>query len=257
MAAVPPKGNPNTTAYNPLNGDIIGRYDASGNFVAGTQSVAATNRQAGAAPVSPGQTPNSGFAARYAPGALQDMVYDSPETVLYDVFQQMGLGGSQGSGLYQSLADFGGADPLSLYLLQTGGAQDSLAGGGAGDYTNWLAAQYQNAGTAGGGAFNFQDLMGNVFGQADSDKNTSVLYNTLSAGTPTQQVSNLYNMARDAGRVGLNPLAQAAMLTSIQRGAQGYTSDSMQGLQKPGTENAFYSYLAQQNPGLVSSLTGR
>lgn len=279
MAAA--KGTPGTTVTDGT-GRVIGRYDSQGNFIptsgggqgssvsgqaatraagfapaAATPSANTTMATGGAAMVPGGQEGLTGFASRYSPTALQDMVYDSPETVLYDLFQQMGIG-NQGSGLYQQLADFGGADPLSLYMLQTGGSQDSLGAQNANDYTNWLASQYQNGATAGGGAFDFQSLLGNVFGMnPDASQNNSTLYNLITAGTPTQQVSNLYNMARDAGRVGLNPLAQTAMLTSLQRAAQGYQSQAMQGASGDAANSPFYQYLNEQNPGLVQNLTGR
>lgn len=160
------------------------------------------------------QTPTD-FSKQYTP-AMMDFVYENPWTILPDVFN----GISSTSPLYQALRDMGG-DPLTLYNI-TAGSEDGSRAGGASDFINWLAQTYTGQGTAGGQRFNAQQLLQNLFGQdkfgADAK---SSLGQILGAGDMSTQIRTLYNMAKDATNVGMNPLAargyQAALAQAGDR----------------------------------------
>ena len=156
--------------------------------------------------VNSGMEPYTGFASRYAPGALQSAVYDNPWYLLPDVFQ----GISTNSPGYQYLRDFGG-DPLSLYNIMTGGS--GTIDGGEGQFANFMAELYRNLGTPGGQGFSATELLSNIFGADDN----STLGNILNAGDMNTQIRTLFNLLRDASQVSMNPLAARGYQAAVAR----------------------------------------
>lgn len=177
------------------------------------------------------QTP-ADFSKQYTP-AMMDFVYENPWTILPDVFS----GIKSTSPLYQSLRDMGG-DPLTLFNI-TKGSEDGSRAGGADDFINWLAQTYQGQGTPGGERFNAQELIQNLFGQTKfgADSKTS-LGQILGAGDMSTQIRTLYNLARDASNVGMNPLAARGYQSALAQAGDRYgeamlSTDGTTGAQNP------------------------
>lgn len=162
-----------------------------------------------------GTTPTTGFAAKYTP-AMLNQLYENPWYILPDVFQGL----QTSSPLYQQLRDLG-ADPLALFNIMQGG--QTATGGGAADFTNWLANVYQGQGTTGGPGFNAAQLLGQIFGAGN---NTS-LGQILGAGDMSTQIRTLYNLARDASSVSMNPLAARGYQAALARAGDQYGTSQL------------------------------
>lgn len=202
---------PATPAQTPWNG-------WSSDFGPGTPATPATPNGPGtpATPATPGN-----FASQYTP-AMMDQIYENPWYILGDVFN----GIKSTSPLYQSLRDIG-ADPLTLYNI-TKGAQGNISGG-ASDYVNWLANSYQNLGSQGGQRFDAKQLLGALFGQEKFGSDSqNTLGQILGAGDMSTQIRTLFNMARDASNVGLNPLAARGYQSALAQAGDRY-GDAMLG----------------------------
>ena len=160
-----------------------------------------------------GTDPFGGFAARYVPG--QTDPYADPSFVLLDLLRSMGATGNiQQTTGFQELADLNGADPLSLFIAMAGGGP--VGGRAQSDeaYLNWLADFYAQQGSVGGRDIDVSEIIRTLTGgQADN----SLLGNLLSSGGAREQVRTLSGLLGDAARVGLNPVAAAAMQTLVQR----------------------------------------
>lgn len=175
----------------------------------GTAAVPST----GASP--DGSTPVTGFAARYTP-AMMDQIYENPWYILQDVFS----GSSTSSPLYQALRDFGG-DPLTLFNIAQG--MGGSVSGGAEEFINWLADTYGQQGTVGGSRFSAPELLGALFGQQKfGAESENTLGQILGAGDMSTQVRTLYNMARDASNVGMNPLAARGYQAALAQAGDAY-----------------------------------
>lgn len=164
-----------------------------------------------------GMQPYTGFASRYAPGALNDTIYDNPWYLIPDVYQGINMS-SPG---YQYLRDFG-ADPLSLYNIMAGST--GSIDGGAGDFANFMAQVYQNLGTPGGQGFNARALLGNIFNADDE----STLGQILRAGDQSTQLRTLFNLLRDVSNVGMNPLAARGYQAAVAREGDRYGNEMLQ-----------------------------
>lgn len=163
-----------------------------------------------------GMDPYTGFASRYAPGALMNTIYDNPWYVLPDVFN----GINTSSPGYQYLRDFGG-DPLSLFNIMNGGS--GQLDGGAGAYTNFLAEMYRNLGTPGGQGFSATELLNNIFNAS----NESSLGNILNAGDMNTQIRTLFNLLRDASEVSMNPLAARGYQSAVAQQGDRYGNEML------------------------------
>lgn len=230
---------PSTPATTPWNGwstDIRPGQQAA----PGTTSPA-TSSSGNPSPTAGGGTPGN-FSSQYTP-AMLNQVYENPWYILPDVFN----GIQNTSPLYQSLRDMG-ADPLTMFnILQ--GSQGKLAGG-AGEFTNWLADMFKNQGKVGGSPFDAKQLMGAIFGQdkvgADS---SNTLGQILGSGDMSTQIRTLYNLARDASNVSLNPLAARAYQSSLAQAGDRYGKDM---LGASGSESMSPSqWLSQNMPWLT------
>ncbi len=98
--------------------------------------------------ITDGTNPLNGFASRYTPAMLQNVIWDSPWAILPDVFNGINMAGPG----YQALRDFG-ADPLTLYNIMNGAGGNDLTSAGVGGFTNFMNALYGNLGSNGGRAF--------------------------------------------------------------------------------------------------------
>lgn len=161
-----------------------------------------------------------GFASRYTP-AMLDQVYENPWYILPDVF----TGISEASPLYQALRDMGG-DPLTLFNVAQG-SQGKVGGGGE-DFVNWLANVYQQQGTVGGADFDVAGLLQTIFDQekfgADAE---NTLGQILGAGDMSTQIRTLYNMARDATNVAMNPLAARGYQAALAQAGDRYGQEML------------------------------
>lgn len=187
-----------------------------------------------------GMDPYTGFASQYAPGALQNTIYDNPWYILKDVFSGM----QSNSPGYQYLRDFG-ADPLSIYNIMSGSNQ--TLDGGAGDFTNFMAEMYKNLGTPGGQGFNAKELMGNIFGASDE----SSLGNILNAGDMNTQIRTLFNLLRDVANVGMNPLAAGGYTSAVARAGDDYGNAMLKS--SAGDTVGPTEWLAQNMPWLAGA----
>lgn len=221
---------------------------SQGNAPSGPQyatSSAATSIPAGLP--SQGTNPYHGFASRYNPAALQEQIWRDPQMVLNSMFGDSGQ--SIYSPLYATMRDFYGADPQSLWLLTKGNTQGQF--GNAGDYANFLNSMYGNYQTPGGRAFSFAEILQNLAGLTDqsglSAQDQSPLWQTLSAGTASDQARTLYGLLGDAAKVGLSPTVASAFLNSLATQMDSYLA---QNGTTPGGAPLAYQYF--QNP-----MTGR
>lgn len=196
-----------------------------------------------------GTNPLSGFASRYNANQLEN-IWSNPWAILPDVFQGMNTAGPG----YQGLRDIG-ADPLTLYNLMAG-RNSSLASGGTGGYANWLADLYKSLGSVGGRSFDGAELLKSLFnpvkgGSADGS-DQSALYNILTAGDGATQMRTLFNMARDASNVGVNPLAARGYQSALARaGDQAINMQMKQGSGQNANNVPIYELIRQIAPGLV------
>lgn len=197
-----------------------------------------------------GTNPLSGFATRYNADQLKN-VWSSPWAILPDVFPGMKTDGAG----YQSLRDIG-ADPLTLYNLMAGQKND-LASQGVGGYTNWLASLFKSMGSVGGRTFSAKELLHALFhpkegSGGDGGEGQSALYNILTAGDGATQMRTIFNMARDASNVGMNPLAARGYQSALARSGDTAINQMMRTGSATGANNEpIYQLLRQLAPGLV------
>jgi hypothetical protein len=133
-----------------------------------------------------------------------------------------------------------------------GGQTDFMSSGGnpQGNYTNWLAQLYNNLGNQGGSGFNARDLLSRLFNPMNNPNQPggqSSLYNILSAGDASTQARTLYNMARDAAQVGMNPLAARGYANAFSRANDLAVNQAMQG----NNNTPVYELMKSIAPGLV------
>lgn len=196
-----------------------------------------------------GTNPNTGFASQYAYAPLNANIWDNPYSILGDVFKNI----NQTGGGYQALRDFG-ADPLTLYNIMQGQGNNlagTQGGNAASNYTNWLASLYSSLGSVGGRGFNGAELLNSLFNPG-STGGSSALTNTLTAGDSSTQMRTLFNMAKAAAGVGLNPVAASGYEAALQRA--GDTALNMQNKTASGTganNVPMYQLIKQIAPGLV------
>lgn len=189
-----------------------------------------------------GTDPYTGFSARYQPGALRNVIYDNPWTILPDVFSGMQVN-TPG---YQNLRDIG-ADPLTLYNIMQG-AFSNMTNYNEGDYANWLAQMYQGLGTVGGRSFNSRELLGAI----QNARAGSALRAALDAGDTSTQVRTLYNLASEAYNAGMNPLAARAMQANLAQAGDRYMNSAIKTNAGEGANAmTFDQWLAQNAPGLL------
>lgn len=240
---------------DPYNGQIYGPgqapvYGGAPGVPAAPVAPTGTGAPAPAAPnptggtPGSGMTPYSGFASQYAPGMLGS-IYESPYSILPDVFGGLDMA----SPLYQTLSNLQ-ADPLALYTLLMG-ADSGFGEGASGDeaFVNWLEQMYRNLGTAGGGGFNINQLLGNLFAQNAGEEGDSALNAVLRAGDTNQQARFLYNLIRDATNVGMNPLAAMGYQSATARSMDSWRNDVMKG--DSGANLTPLEWVRRNNPGLV------
>lgn len=220
----------------------IGSIPIVGNGIANTTA---------ANGIKSGTNPGTGFSRQYNASQLQNL-WETPWAILPDVFKGINTTGSG----YQALRDIG-ADPLTLYNLMAG-RNNSLSGeeGGnaAGNYGNWLAQLYGSMGTAGGRGFNGAELLGNLFNPVGGEgkQTQSALYNILTAGDASTQMRTLFNMAREASNVGMNPLAARGYQAALARTGDTAINRMMHDDANEGANNMpLYQLIRQLAPGLV------
>lgn len=189
----------------------------------------------------PGLTSNRGFASRYTPAQLRE-VYDSPWTILPDVFR----GIQTSSPGYQALRDLGG-DPLALFnIIQ--GSQGKL-GGGADQFTNFMADLYKNMGTPGGKGFDARGMIDAIFSQQTGEKANTSLGQILSAGDMGQQIRTLFNLLRDVSSVGMNPLAARGYQAALAQAGDRYGNAQMSA---PANQTqSIVEWINKNTPGLA------
>lgn len=227
-------------------------YDTSGNVDLGNASAASAYPAANAANAEQnGTNPLSGFASRYNPNQLEN-IWQSPWTILKDIFPNMNMAGPG----YQGLRDIG-ADPLTLYNLMAGQNND-LSAGGTGGYANWLADLYKSLGTKGGRGFSGKELLQSLFNPVGAEAGSgstapnSALYNILTAGDGATQMRTLFNMARDATNVGLNPLAARGYQSALARAGDQAMNQQMNASSGADVNSMpIFQLLRQIAPGLV------
>lgn len=178
--------------------------DGTGNFAPGDTAA--------------GMAPWSGFASRYTPAMAQDIIYESPWSMILDVLP--GLSGGESNPLFQALRDFG-ADPLTLFNIMMGSQQKIDQGGG--DFINFMEEFYRNMATPGGSAINAPALIQTLFGQEDLGADSqNTLGQILGAGDRSTQVRTLFNMLRDVSEAGMNPLAARGYQSAIAQAGDRY-----------------------------------
>jgi hypothetical protein len=97
-------------------------------------------------------------------------------------------------------------------------------GGGASDFTNWLANMYQQQGTVGGHRLDPKEMIQTIFNNGGAQNS---LGNILGAGDMSTQVRTLFNMARDASNIGMNPLAARGYQSALSQAGDRYGQTQM------------------------------
>lgn len=186
-----------------------------------------------------------GFSKRYTPVGLQN-IWSNPWMVLPDVFSGINM---QGAG-YQGLRNLN-ADPLSLYTMMAGKGNSMAGSNGTGDYANWLASLYNNLGTVGGRNFSAKELLQNLFNPGSND-GSSALQSVLSAGDAATQMRTLFNMAKDAVSVGMNPLAARGYEAALSNaGDSALNQIAKTNVGQGATNVPVYQLIKQIAPGLI------
>lgn len=194
-----------------------------------------------------GTNPVTGFASQYNPNQLEN-IWQSPWAILPQVFPGMNMTGAG----YQGLRDIG-ADPLTLYNIMAGRSKD-LAGAGVGGYANFLANMFSGLGRVGGRQFSGAELLKQLFNPVGGEGaiTQSALYNILTAGDAATQMRTLFNMARDASNVGINPLAARGYQAALARAGDRATNMLMRDDSGQGANNVpIYQLIRQIAPGLI------
>lgn len=166
-----------------------------------------------------GTNPYTGWASQFPSNAGLQGIYNSPFSLLPDVYKGLNLNGPG----YNYLQDFG-ADPMTLFAVMNG-SQGAGAGLGAneGDYANFLNNLYSmlggrqgqgaGAGTGPGRGFSASELTRNVF----NANPTSALGSLMTAGDSDTQMRTLFNILRDISNVSMNPLAARGYQSMLQK----------------------------------------
>lgn len=195
--------------------------------------------------ITSGTNPLYGFAQRYNPSLLNQVIWDSPWAILPDVFNGINTAGPG----YNALRDLG-ADPLTLYNIIAGSRND-LTGSGVGGYTNWLASLYGSMGQPGGRAFSAQELLNNIFNQGGGDS-TTALGRIMASGDAGTQVRTLFNLVREATNAGMNPLAARGYQGAMARAGDTYLNQAIGDRANQGAANQqMHQWLRQNYPGLI------
>jgi len=189
----------------------------------------------------------SGFAGQYTPSGAEN-IWQQPWMILDKLYPGMN---SVGAG-YNALRNLN-ADPMSLYEMiagRTGALAGEGSGGtGTGDYINWLANLYKNLGTVGGRGFSAGEMLRNLFNPGGD--NTSLNQVLVNGDGPTQ-MRTLFNMAKDATSVGMNPLAARGYQGALSRA--GDKAISMMSSADAGSavnNMPIYQLIKQIAPGLI------
>jgi hypothetical protein len=185
-----------------------------------------------------------GFASQYNPSQLNANIYQNPWAILPDVYKNINM---QGAG-YQALRNLG-ADPLTLYNIMTGTGNTAggATNGNASDYTNWLAALYSQLGQVGGRNFSAPEMLQNIF-----NPGSGALSQIEKAGDASQQLRTLFNLAKDATNVGINPLAARGYQAALSNAGDQAMNQMLHNNANSGPNNVpIYQLISQIAPNLV------
>ena len=226
----------------PVTGDTTGGVDNTGILGAISSALHPAGAGANQSQIENGTDNLTGFAAQYNPNLLEN-IWQNPWAILPDVFKGINMTGAG----YQGLRNLG-ADPLTLYNIMAGWNNPLDKGSGTANYTNWLASLYNQLGTVGGRAFSASDLLNGIF----SPTQNSALKNIETAGDASQQMRTIFNLARDASNVGMNPRAATGYQAALARAGDAAMNDLMHTNSNSGAANVpMYQLLAQVAPNLV------
>lgn len=221
--------------YDPMLGGIQTRPKAETDYLTNDYNNISSD-------ITNGTNPPTGFAKGLDPAMLGN-IWESPWTLLPQIF---GQNMNQAGGGYQALRDIGG-DPLTLYNIMAGRNQ-SMADSGPGQYANWLNDLYKSYGSVGGRGFSGSELLRSIFNPGKD----SALSNILSAGDSSTQMRSLYNMARDASNVGMNPMAASGYQAALARAGDKAMSSQYSDNVNSGANNlTMWELIKQIAPGLV------
>jgi len=234
------------TQIDPLTGAVTtvspgATAGATGSNLLG-QNAGSNATNTGSFDIRSGTNPLTGFAARYDPAMLNNVIWDNPWAVLPDTFQGL----NSASPGYQSLRDFG-ADPLTLYNIMNGAGNNDLTGAGVGGFANFMNALYTSLGSQGGRAFSTRELLNNLSGAGEN----SALGKIMTQGDAGTQVRTLYRLIQESTNAGMNPLAARGYQAAAARQGDQYLNAAM----KPGADGTiatgaasqpFYQWMHQQ-----------
>ncbi len=193
-----------------------------------------------------GTDPYSGWMSRFNPTTFHDQVYNDPQIVLQQMYQDNGWNTS-GPG-YSNLRNLSGADPQSLWMLLSGQAKGYH--GGDEEYGNFLKDLYTEQGQVGGRTIDFNEIMAMIAHQGDQSGLTpeqqSPLWQMLTAGSAADQFRTTYGLVGDAAKMGLAPGMANAYMDAMARQGDRYLSDAAT-TQNAGTIPDYFQYM--RNPG--------
>lgn len=164
----------------------------------------------------------TGFADDYT-GGIVDLV-GNPEILVRDMLKKLGFDADAGA--VDALQNDAGMLEMLLLLGATG--KDSLGSMTDEDFINFTGDWTKKMTTPGAGTPDAMALIQNILDAPDG----SALAESLAAGTPEQQAAFLNQLVGVAGNT-LTPLAQRALLSSLEGRTDDWLSDQAKGGKSP------------------------
>lgn len=190
-------------------------------------------------PASNVSEPLTGFAARYQPGGIQE-VLDNPGVIARDVLDMLGINSDSLGNLYSQNAQYFVSQILPLLYGQDAIGSMPTAGG----MVNRTADYLQNLSTPGGATINPMEILRMVLAEASKPSTgpQTVLSGLFAGQTPGQQVSSMSRIGSNLSNWTPNEMMGQSLRNWIARQGEEYLRQSLRANQ-PYT-NPFGSFLS-------------
>ena len=183
--------------------------------------------------------PLTGFAARYQPGGIQE-VLNQPGVIARDVLESLGINSNELGNLYSNQASYFVSQILPLLYGQDAIGSVPTAGG----MVNRTAEYLQNLATPGGSVIDPMQLLQMVL--AESQKpvagQQSLLSSLFAGQTPMQQRQSMTDIVNDLSNWAPSPLMTQALRSWISRQGDEYARQALRANQP--YQNPFGSFLS-------------
>lgn len=183
--------------------------------------------------------PLTGFAARYQPGGIQE-VLNQPGVIARDVLESLGINSNELGNLYSNQASYFASQILPLLYGQDAIGSVPSAGG----MVNRTAEYLQNLATPGGSVIDPMQLLQMVL--AESRKpvagQQSLLSSLFAGQTPMQQRQSMTDIVNDLSNWAPSPLMTQALRSWIARQGDEYARQALRANQP--YQSPFGSFLS-------------